>query len=130
MSVVRGVLQDPVARRKLWNVIANVSTQRKLCSVVLTTHSMEECEALCGNVGIMVDGKLQVVTSAPEHHATTAPECASVFRVCDGRLIMMSPEQIAPAQHSLWHPLCGLALSSTRCCVCAGMDSASAAFST
>jgi ABC-type multidrug transport system ATPase subunit len=77
VSVVRGVLQDPVARRKLWNVIANVSTQRKLCSVVLTTHSMEECEALCGNVGIMVDGKLQVVTSAPEHHATT-----SSVRVC------------------------------------------------
>ena len=63
VSVVRGVLQDPVARRKLWNVIANVSTQRKLCSVVLTTHSMEECEALCGNVGIMVDGRLQVGTT-------------------------------------------------------------------
>lgn len=57
-------VQDPVARRKLWNVIANVSTQRKLCSVVLTTHSMEECEALCGNVGIMVDGKLQVLMGA------------------------------------------------------------------
>ncbi len=49
-----------MARRKLWNVIANISTQLKLCSVVLTTHSMEECEALCGNVAIMVDGKLQV----------------------------------------------------------------------
>ena len=53
--------QDPYARRKLWNVIANISTERKLCSVMLTTHSMEECEALCGNVGIMVDGKLQVL---------------------------------------------------------------------
>jgi ATP-binding cassette subfamily A (ABC1) protein 3 len=55
---------DPVARRKLWNVIANVSTQRKQCSVVLTTHSMEECEALCSSVGIMVDGRLQVRDAA------------------------------------------------------------------
>ena len=35
---------DPFARRQMWDVIAAVSEQR---SVVLTTHSMEECEALC-----------------------------------------------------------------------------------
>jgi ABC-type multidrug transport system ATPase subunit len=27
-------------------------------SAVLTTHSMEECEALCGRVGVMVAGSL------------------------------------------------------------------------
>eukprot|EP01107_Rhizomastix_libera_P015006 TRINITY_DN5198_c0_g1_i2.p1 TRINITY_DN5198_c0_g1~~TRINITY_DN5198_c0_g1_i2.p1 ORF type:complete len:595 (-),score=183.73 TRINITY_DN5198_c0_g1_i2:21-1805(-) len=46
---------DPVARRYMWNVIKAAS---KTKSISLTTHSMEECEALCTRVGIMVGGKL------------------------------------------------------------------------
>ena len=33
-------------------------------SVVLTTHSMEECEALCSRIGIMAHGKLRCLGSA------------------------------------------------------------------
>ena len=33
---------DPVSRRFMWSVIESISDGR---SVVLTTHSMEECEA-------------------------------------------------------------------------------------
>jgi len=51
---------DPVSRRFMWNVIASV-TQNK--SLILTTHSMEECEALCGRIGIMVSGKLTCLGS-------------------------------------------------------------------
>jgi len=51
---------DPVARRFMWNVIASVTHNK---SLVLTTHSMEECEALCGRVGIMVCGKLTCLGS-------------------------------------------------------------------
>ena len=37
---------DPEARRKIWNALIKV--QRELGSaIVLTSHSMEECEALC-----------------------------------------------------------------------------------
>ena len=54
-------VQDPGARRAMWNFIIDATqaqpgqegsqgTQR---SVVLTTHSMEECEALCTRVGIL-----------------------------------------------------------------------------
>eukprot|EP00299_Pterocystis_sp_00344_P002494 c12818_g1_i1.p1 GENE.c12818_g1_i1~~c12818_g1_i1.p1 ORF type:complete len:1215 (-),score=255.25 c12818_g1_i1:43-3321(-) len=50
---------DPVARRFMWNVIAQVSTSSKECTVILTTHSMEECEALCTNVAIMVGGRFR-----------------------------------------------------------------------
>lgn len=35
---------DPVARRFMWDVISRVSTQDGECSVILTTHSMEESE--------------------------------------------------------------------------------------
>ncbi|ETV96788.1 hypothetical protein H310_10092 [Aphanomyces invadans] len=54
---------DPVSRRFMWNVIANVSTKRRASTIVLTTHSMEECEALCTRVGIMVDGRLRCLGS-------------------------------------------------------------------
>lgn len=33
-------------------VIARMSTQDAHCSVILTTHSMEEAEALCTRIGI------------------------------------------------------------------------------
>ncbi|GMH76285.1 hypothetical protein TL16_g07027 [Triparma laevis f. inornata] len=46
---------DPLARRFMWSII-NQITNEKDTSVILTTHSMEECEALCGKLGIMVDG--------------------------------------------------------------------------
>ena len=49
----------------MWNIISKVATQRKVCSVILTTHSMEECEALCNRIGIMVDGQLQVALPSP-----------------------------------------------------------------
>ncbi|CAM9440491.1 unnamed protein product, partial [Chrysoparadoxa australica] len=54
---------DAIARRKMWRII-NRMTERGLCSVILTTHSMEEAEALCGRIGIMVNGDLQCLGSA------------------------------------------------------------------
>jgi energy-coupling factor transporter ATP-binding protein EcfA2 len=47
---------DPMARRFMWTVIQNIASTRKKSSVVLTTHSMEECEALCTRTVIMVNG--------------------------------------------------------------------------
>jgi ATP-binding cassette subfamily A (ABC1) protein 3 len=37
---------DPAARRFMWDVISRISSVRKTTSIVLTTHSMEEAEAL------------------------------------------------------------------------------------
>jgi ATP-binding cassette, subfamily A (ABC1), member 3 len=47
----------------MWDVIERISQQDSQCAVVLTTHSMEECEALCGRVGIMVGGRLRCLGS-------------------------------------------------------------------
>ena len=49
---------DPVARRGLWEVIDDVS---KHSSVVLTTHHLEEVEALAHRVAIMVGGQLMCI---------------------------------------------------------------------
>jgi ABC-type multidrug transport system ATPase subunit len=55
---------DPVARRFMWEVITDIVTKREKCSVILTTHLMEECEALCTRIGIMVGGKLKCLGSS------------------------------------------------------------------
>ncbi|TDH71046.1 hypothetical protein CCR75_004636 [Bremia lactucae] len=54
---------DPVSRRFMWDVIADISTRGKNSTIVLTTHSMEESEALCSRVGIMVGGRLRCLGS-------------------------------------------------------------------
>ncbi|XP_071145778.1 phospholipid-transporting ATPase ABCA1-like isoform X2 [Mytilus edulis] len=52
---------DPHARRFLWNCINNIVKDGR--SVVLTSHSMEECEALCNRLAIMVNGRLKCIGS-------------------------------------------------------------------
>ena len=47
---------DPEARRFMWSVVAGLSEKKKKCAVILTTHSMEEAEALSSKMGIMVKG--------------------------------------------------------------------------
>lgn len=55
---------DPQAKRFMWTIISNISTLRKKSTVILTTHSMEEAEALCTKIGIMVDGQFKCYGSS------------------------------------------------------------------
>ncbi|XP_054620921.1 retinal-specific phospholipid-transporting ATPase ABCA4a isoform X3 [Dunckerocampus dactyliophorus] len=48
---------DPLSRRFLWSSIVSVIQGRR--AVVLTSHSMEECEALCTRLAIMVNGSFK-----------------------------------------------------------------------
>ena len=54
---------DPASRRLLWEVIKRARRDK---AVVLTTHSMEEAEALCDRLGIFVGGRLQCVGNPKE----------------------------------------------------------------
>ena len=47
---------DPQARRVLWEIIRGLRDRGK--TIVLTTHYMEEAEALCDRVGIIDHGRL------------------------------------------------------------------------
>ncbi|KAL4616614.1 ATP-binding cassette sub-family A member 12, partial [Arapaima gigas] len=47
---------DPRSKRHLWRIISEVKGK---CAVVLTSHSMEECEALCTRLAIMVKGQFR-----------------------------------------------------------------------
>ncbi|DAZ97013.1 TPA: hypothetical protein N0F65_011928 [Lagenidium giganteum] len=58
-----------VSRRFMWDVISEISTYNKETTVVLTTHSMEECEALWTRVDIMVGGGLKCLADSNEEVA-------------------------------------------------------------
>ena len=49
---------DPKSKRTFWNVISNILATHDKCAI-LTTHSMEEAEALCQRIGIVVKGELK-----------------------------------------------------------------------
>lgn len=52
---------DPGAKRHLWGVMSRYRSAGK--SIVLTSHSMEECEALCTRLAIMVNGEFKCLGS-------------------------------------------------------------------
>ncbi|XP_045460948.1 ATP-binding cassette sub-family A member 2-like isoform X2 [Harmonia axyridis] len=56
---------DPVSRRIFWSIIKEMQVQKKL-TFLLTSHSMQECEALCSKLGIMKDGQLECNDTIPQ----------------------------------------------------------------
>ncbi|KAK3590752.1 hypothetical protein CHS0354_030992 [Potamilus streckersoni] len=46
---------DPSARRQIWNVLSQIRASGR--TIILTSHSMEECEALCTKIVIMVNAE-------------------------------------------------------------------------
>ncbi len=52
---------DVIARRELWTVIAKLKGK---ITIILTTHYMEEAEALSDRIGIMANGRLKAVGKA------------------------------------------------------------------
>ncbi|KAJ0402315.1 hypothetical protein P43SY_008556 [Pythium insidiosum] len=100
---------DPFSRRFMWDIILEVSVQSRQSTIMLTTHSMEECEALCNRAGIMVGGRLRCFGSIPHLKA----------RFGDGFLLECKLETADDdAIDALLHELCavrGVALDASRC---------------
>lgn len=59
---------DVIARRELWSAIKSLKGKT---TMILTTHYMEEVEALSDNIGIMADGKLLAVGTLQEIKKST-----------------------------------------------------------
>ena len=54
---------DPNTRRFVWDYILEIKEKR---IIILTTHSMEEADALCTRIGIMVNGELKSLGTPQE----------------------------------------------------------------
>ena len=59
---------DVLARRELWGVIQGLKGH---ATMILTTHYLEEAEALADRIGVMKAGRLQAVGTAEELKAMT-----------------------------------------------------------
>ena len=53
---------DPNARKNMWEVVNRIKRQK--CSIILTTHSMDEAESLCNTMAIMVGGRFKCYGTA------------------------------------------------------------------
>lgn len=54
---------DILGRRELWSLIEKL---KEKTTIILTTHYLEEAEALCDRIGIMKDGKMKAIGTAEE----------------------------------------------------------------
>lgn len=59
---------DVLARRELWKTITALKGK---ATIILTTHYLEEVEALCDRIGVMAGGRLIAVGTAEELKAQT-----------------------------------------------------------
>ena len=77
---------DVIARHELWDMIRSLKSK---VTVIITTHYMEEAEALSDRIGIMKDGNLLAVGTAEELKIMTGAndfETAFVSIVKEGAL--------------------------------------------
>ena len=74
---------DVLARRELWRAIESLKSKQ---TMVLTTHYMEEAEALADRIGILKDGQLLFVGKKEELFAQTgvASVEAAFIRIVEG----------------------------------------------
>lgn len=54
---------DVIARRELWKIITALKGR---VTVILTTHYLDEVEALCDRIAIMAKGQVKALGTAPE----------------------------------------------------------------
>ncbi|CAL8327347.1 unnamed protein product [Lota lota] len=81
---------DPKARRFLWDCILSILKDGR--SVILTSHSMEECEALCTRMAIMVNGRFKCLGSIQHLKSRFGDGYTVVVRVGG------SPPALAPVE--------------------------------
>lgn len=65
---------DPASRRRVWAAVSQAVSRGQ--SVVLTSHSMEECEALCSRIIIMAKGTLRCVGTTMHLKAKYGQGCS------------------------------------------------------
>ena len=100
---------DPAARRQAWQTIRSLKDLGK--TVLLTTHYLDEAQALADRVAIVKDGRI-VVEGAPQELGETAG--AAPYRITyrngDGGIVQRDTDDPT----TLLHELTGAALAAGR----------------
>jgi ABC-2 type transport system ATP-binding protein len=76
---------DPVARHGVWDLVRNLR-ERFGATVLITTHLMDEAEALCDRIGVLHAGVLEAVGTSSELKAQVGPQATldDVFAAITG----------------------------------------------
>jgi ATP-binding cassette subfamily A (ABC1) protein 3 len=82
---------DPVASRLMWRLLTKISAM-KSTAIVLTTHNMLECEAVCTRICIMKLGEM--VCLGDSQHLRSAHGTGFLLE-----MTLSSPEMTAKAKH-------------------------------
>ncbi|HPO28768.1 MAG TPA: ATP-binding cassette domain-containing protein [Caldisericia bacterium] len=78
---------DPVSRRSVWYVLLTLQKQYET-TILLTTHYMEEAEALCERIAIMDHGKIVTIGTPQEiMKQTGAKSLENAFIVITGHSV-------------------------------------------
>lgn len=72
---------DPISRRFLWDSIEQFKNDGK--TIVLTSHSMDECEHLCNRLAIMANGEFQCLGHIPKLKADFGQGFTINFRILE-----------------------------------------------
>jgi ABC-2 type transport system ATP-binding protein len=83
---------DPSARRQAWEVIASLRELGK--TVFLTTHYMEEAQALADHVAILVRGEVVLAGRPGELNGPGVAQTSISFRMPDGVPVDTLPAQV------------------------------------
>ena len=96
---------DPAARRNAWDTIRSLKELGK--TVLLTTHYLDEAQALADRVAIIKDGRIVVEGAPAELGANTTAAYRVAYRNGDGGIV----EQQTDDPTTLLHELTGAALA-------------------
>lgn len=85
---------DPMARESVWEHVSELRARLGM-TVLVTTHYMEEADALCNRVGLMHLGRLQAVGTPSDLKAQLGPEASldDVFRHYAGATLQDAHEK-------------------------------------
>jgi ABC-type multidrug transport system ATPase subunit len=70
---------DPVSRKDVWCLMQELKKEK---TIILTTHAMEEADALADRIGVVVDGQLKCVGS-PLHLKNTYGDGYRITMICE-----------------------------------------------
>eukprot|EP01026_Neomeris_dumetosa_P057352 TRINITY_DN5277_c0_g1_i2.p1 TRINITY_DN5277_c0_g1~~TRINITY_DN5277_c0_g1_i2.p1 ORF type:complete len:178 (-),score=13.77 TRINITY_DN5277_c0_g1_i2:151-684(-) len=77
---------DPLARRSLWKIIQERVTGQGH-SILLTSHSMEECEALCNRIVLLTQGRVRATGTVQELKQTLGTGYVLKIKTAEGESI-------------------------------------------
>ena len=89
---------DPEARRAAWGTIRSLADLGK--TVLLTTHYLDEAQALCDRVAIVKDGRI-LATGAPAELDNGGARYRVTWRDRDGELVARETENPTALLHQL-----------------------------